>query len=97
MRPSIRFLMTTGLGRKRAFSCSVTCQCHIHMEALHCYVTGRAVRDKNNDTLLLLAKPTPEPLTFWILIIAVTQDLKVIMCIKFGGLFLSHQVEKQRN
>jgi len=31
--------MTTGLGKKRALSCSVTCQFHIHMQALHHYVT----------------------------------------------------------
>jgi len=29
MSPSIRFLMTTGLGKKRALSCSVTYQFHI--------------------------------------------------------------------
>ena len=39
MSPSIRFLMTTGLGKKRALSCSVTYQFHIHKCNYYYYST----------------------------------------------------------
>ena len=40
MSPSIRFLMTTGLGKKRALSCSVTYQFHIHKCNYYYYSTN---------------------------------------------------------
>ena len=40
MSPSIRFLMTTGLGKKRALSCSVTYQFHIHKRNYYYYSTN---------------------------------------------------------